>query len=235
MPQYFTPRSNAWIRRALWGGPPLLVGLAAVMVVGARSSYVTGEGQNVAQPVPFPHDIHAGQLGLDCRYCHESVEDSAFAGMPGAGVCMDCHDRVWTGLDELEPVRASYRSRIPLAWMRVHDLPDYARFDHSIHVAKGVGCVSCHGRVDEMTQLRQTESLLMEWCLECHREPVKHLRPVEYAFGSDWELPDDAEELAALSDKLGISPSAESPAEFREALAARYGVQRETSCSICHQ
>jgi hypothetical protein len=235
MAQYFHPRSNLLVRRALWAVGGLVIVSSGGLWLGARSDYITGKGRHIEQPVPFPHDIHVDKLKLDCRYCHESVESSAFAGMPGAGVCMDCHREVWTGLNTLEPVRASYETRIPLAWRRVHDVPDYARFDHSIHIAKGVGCGTCHGRVDRMTHIRQTESLLMEWCLECHRQPQQYLRPREFVFDLDWRPPQDRQGYLELGQQLDISTPVQSKEELQVALVDLYRVRHKTSCSICHQ
>jgi hypothetical protein len=235
MTQYFQPRSNVLVRGTLWASGGLILLSSAGLWLVARSDYVTGIGRRIEQPVPFPHDIHVDKLDLDCRYCHESVESSPFAGMPGAGVCMDCHREVWTGLNALEPVRASFETRIPLAWLRVHDVPDYARFDHSIHIAKGVGCVTCHGRVDRMARVRQTESLLMEWCLECHREPQQRLRPREFVFDLDWQPPKDRQGFLELSRQLEISPLVQSKEELQLALMESYRVRHKTSCSICHQ
>lgn len=235
MPQYFQPRSNAAVRLALWSALPVAAGAGWAAMTGSHSDLLTGVERNITQPVPFPHDVHAGQLRLDCRYCHASVERSTFAGLPSSDVCMDCHERVWTGLPELEPVRASYETRIPASWRRVHDLPDFARFDHSIHIAKGIGCVSCHGRVDQMSQTRQTETLQMAWCLECHRRPHEYVRPREYVFDLVWEPPQDAQSLKNLSEELEMQPAATSIAELRQALVQKYRIRERTSCSICHQ
>ena len=215
MPQFFHSRWNALSRLGLYGSPVLLgaLGLAGWLVV--RSPYWTGTNEPVEQPVPFSHEIHSGRLGLDCRYCHGTVEDSAFAGVPATEVCMNCHAHVWTGLPALEPVRSSYRTGIPLSWKRVHDLPDYSHFHHGIHIQKGIGCVSCHGRVDRMHQVWQAETLHMEWCLECHREPERFVRPREEVFNMAWEPPADR---AALG----------------QALVEKYRIRRDTSCSKCH-
>jgi hypothetical protein len=235
MPQYFPLRSNAAVRLGLYCALPVAAGVGWAAMSISHSELLTGVERNITQPVPFPHDVHAGQLRLDCRYCHQTVERSAFAGLPTSDVCLDCHERVWTGLPELEPVRASYETRIPASWRRVHDLPDFARFDHSIHVAKGIGCVSCHGRVDRMSQTRQAESLRMAWCLECHRRPEEHVRPREFVFDLAWEPPRDAESLRSLSEELRLEPAVTSVQELRGALVSRYGIRERTSCSICHQ
>src|SRR5262249_2355160 len=144
---------------------------------------------------PFSHQHHVGQLGIDCRYCHASVEVSSFAGMPPTKTCMNCHQEIWFGSEVLEPVRASFRTDRPIAWERIHNLPQFVYFDHSIHIKKGVGCASCHGRVDQMPFLYQENSLLMEWCLSCHRNPGPHLRPRQEIFNMTWEPPPERPNL----------------------------------------
>jgi hypothetical protein len=184
-----------------------------------KSPYATQAQVARHQPVPFSHKHHVSGLGMDCRYCHTSVEESAFAGIPSTKVCMTCHGLVWNDAELLEPVRESYRTDLPIEWVRVHDLPDFAYFDHSIHVAKGVGCSSCHGQVDEMPLMWQEHSLTMEWCLDCHRNPEEQIRPREAVFDMDW------------------MPASLSLAE-RRALVEEYDVappQNLTSCSTCHR
>ena len=129
------------------------------------------------QPIPFSHAHHVGGLGIDCRYCHTSVETSSFAGIPPTKTCMNCHSQIWSTSPTLEPVRESFRTGVSIQWTRVNDLPDYVYFNHSIHVNKGIGCESCHGRVDRMPLTWQENSLQMDWCLDCHRDPGKHIRP----------------------------------------------------------
>ena len=141
----------------------------------------------IEQPVPFSHKHHVGELGIDCRYCHNSVETAGYAGIPATKVCMNCHQQIWTGAELLEPVRESYKYDKPIVWTKVHNLPQYTYFNHSIHVGKGVGCVECHGQVDEMPLMFQTKTLLMEWCIKCHREPESHLRPIERSHQHDLE------------------------------------------------
>ena len=235
MPQFFHSRWNALARLSLFGGPLYLAAVASMAAYVVYSPYATGTSDPVDQPVPFSHEVHSGLLKLDCRYCHAKVEQAAFAGMPSTDVCMNCHTRVWTGLPAIEPVRASYETNIPLAWRRVHNLPDFAYFDHSIHVQKGYACVTCHGRVDRMDLVWQTETLYMQWCLECHREPARHIRPREYVFHMDWEFPNDPLELESLGRRLGVDPPPVSSEELQVALVKKYDIQRYTSCSICHQ
>ncbi len=216
MPQYFGPRWNTVARLSLYGSPIFLglAGLAAALFV--RSPYWSGRDVVVEQPVPFPHDLHAGRLGIDCRYCHPGSERDAFAGIPATEVCMNCHSHVWTGLSSLAPVRASLETGVPLVWLRVHDLPDHVQFHHGIHTQKGIGCSDCHGRVDQMVQVRKVETLYMEWCLDCHREPERFLRPRSEAYNMAWQPPPDQSEQGSK-------------------LMEEYRVERETSCSTCHR
>jgi hypothetical protein len=153
------------------------------------SSYNTRAGIPREQPVPFSHQHHVAGLGIDCRYCHVSVESTAFAGMPSTETCMSCHSQVWTDAPPLEPVRRSFARNEPLRWTRVHDLPDFTFFDHSIHLSKGIGCATCHGPVDQMPLLWQEHTLFMKWCLDCHREPERFIRPQEELFNLAWQPP----------------------------------------------
>ncbi len=185
MAQIFHPSMNILARVTIFGAMFIATGAAWACGIFVRSSYVTQVDVVREQPVPFSHQHHVSELGLDCRYCHTSVETSAFAGMPATEVCMGCHSHVWKDSDVLEPVRASLRSGKPLRWTRVHDLPDFVYFNHSIHVAKGIGCESCHGRVDEMPLMRRVAALHMEWCVNCHRHPEVAVRERSemYQFG----------------------------------------------------
>jgi hypothetical protein len=145
MPQIFSRGTNTLFRLGVYGGPLFGAGALWICLVYTRSSYGTGAGIARVQPVPFSHQHHVGDLGIDCRYCHATVEHSSYAGMPATQVCMNCHSQMWVGSDMLEPVRESYRSGKSLAWQRIHNLPDFVYFDHSIHIHKGVGCTTCHG------------------------------------------------------------------------------------------
>src|SRR5207302_2581426 len=200
---------------------------AVIIVCGAGfvtseifwSPYTTYVGVPLAQPVPFSHRHHVEGLGIDCRYCHTSVEKSAFAGIPSTETCMSCHSQLWTDAPVLAPVRASLATNTPLKWNRVHDLPDFAYFDHSIHIAKGVGCSTCHGRIDQMPVVSQTQSLQMEWCLECHRAPENYVRPKEKVFDMEWRPPSNQKQVGAD-------------------LVKNYHIQGAnvlTSCSTCHR
>ena len=216
MAQIFHPSFNTLSKVSIFG---------AVLLLGAgiwawdtllRSPYATDVNVAKEQPVPFSHKHHVGGLGLDCRYCHSFVEESAFAGIPPTKTCMGCHSVVWKDAPILEPVRESWRSNLPVEWVRVHDLPDFAYFNHSIHVKKGMGCTTCHGPVDQMPLMWRSNTLDMGWCLDCHRNPGDYIRPREEVFNSDWDP-------ASLS------------AEERLELLERYEVQSMENCSTCHR
>jgi len=184
-----------------------------------RSPYVTHEGEIREQPVVFSHEHHVAGLGLDCRYCHTSVEKSNFAGLPPSSTCINCHRQIWTNADLLAPVRESYATNTPLRWNRVHDLPDFVYFNHSIHIAKGMGCVTCHGEVDKMPLMYEHAPLTMEWCIDCHRDPAKNVRPRAEVYNLHWQPPADPVRAAAM----------------RAALVKEYQLQSLTSCSTCHR
>src|SRR5580658_7723652 len=177
MAQIFHRSFNTLSRVTIFGAVFIAAGLCWFAAVFYRSSYVTESHIAFVQPVPFSHAHHAGQLGIDCRYCHTSVETSGYAGIPATKICMNCHQQIWTGAELLEPVRESFKLDKPIVWTKVHNLPQYTYFNHSIHIGKGVGCVECHGQVDEMPLMFQSKTLLMEWCVKCHREPDFHIRP----------------------------------------------------------
>jgi hypothetical protein len=217
MPQIFNRSTNYLSRISIWGAVFIVAGLGWVAASLSRSSYATRQGISLRQPVPFSHEHHVGGLGIDCRYCHTSVETSSFAGLPSTATCINCHKLIWNDSPALEPVRESFRTGKPIRWMRVHDLPDHAHFDHSIHVAKGVGCASCHGRIDRMELTYQEASLHMEWCIDCHRNPGKALRPREAIFDMEWSADDQAALGAALAREYGIRTA--------------FGL---TNCSTCH-
>jgi len=218
MPQLFSRSSNilarASIAAAVFG--VAMTGWAAYTVWW--SPYMTRVDVPLDQPVPFSHKHHVAGLGIDCRYCHTGVEKSAFAGVPPTETCMTCHSQIWRDAPMLEPVRASLRTEQPIQWNRVNDLPDFAFFNHSIHVNKGIGCVECHGPVDRMPITRRGESLYMKWCLDCHRAPEEHVRLRKLV--TDPRLTADLPE-----------------ASVGERVAHEYGVKKEqlTDCSICHR
>ena len=179
----------------------LLAPLGGIVAIGFVwyffSPRFTDVGYMPTQPVEYSHKLHAGELGIDCRYCHSTVEDSPVAVIPPTQTCMKCHTLVKRDSELLAPVRDSMASGRSLRWVRVHNLPDYAFFDHSVHVAAGVGCVSCHGNIQEMEVVWQAEPLSMGWCLDCHRNPAPHLRPVEEVTNMEWIPPRDHAEWAA--------------------------------------
>jgi hypothetical protein len=177
MAQIFHRSANSLARFSILAVVFTLVAVGGALTELQRSSYVTRQNEARVQNPPFSHQHHVAGLGIDCRYCHTTVEQTNFAGIPPTDTCMNCHSQIWTNAPMLEPVRESFRSGKSLKWERVHDLPEFAYFNHGIHVAKGVGCNSCHGDVDNMPLMSQANSLLMEWCLDCHRAPEKYLRP----------------------------------------------------------
>ncbi len=216
MAQIFSKTANivskASIAAALLGVAVLGGVLYAIMM----SPYYTNVNVVREQPVPFSHKHHAGELGIDCRYCHTGVEKSSFAGVPPTQTCMTCHSQIWTNAPMLEPVRASYRDNQSLSWTRVNALPQYVYFNHSIHVAKGVGCTTCHGQVAEMPLMYKANTLYMGWCLECHRDPAKFVRPKSEVFNANWVPP---------ADQL----------EKGRALVKEYKIQSLQNCSTCHR
>src|SRR6186713_185028 len=191
MPQIFHRSANTISKLSLAGALMLAAGLILLAMLIGRSSYVTRANEYVEQPVQFSHIHHVLDDGIDCRYCHTSVETSSFAGIPPTKTCMNCHSQIWSNAPILEPVRASFRDDRPLHWNRVHDLPDFVYFNHSIHVAKGVGCATCHGQVDKMPLMYQENSLQMSWCVDCHRNPAKFVRPKDQVFNMAYERPSD--------------------------------------------
>lgn len=198
----------------------VLAGVAGLVYMQvARSSYLTGRYLERQQPVQFSHKHHSGDDGIDCRYCHTAVETSSSAGMPPTQTCMNCHSQIWSDSPYLEPVRASYRDNKPLEWQRVHDLPEFVYFNHSIHVNKGVGCSSCHGDVANMPAIFQENTLQMEWCLSCHREPEKFLRPKDQITNTKWDVNE-------LTDEQRL--------QLKEDYHIR-SKQMMTSCSTCHR
>jgi len=216
MPQIFHRSFNVVARVSILGAVFIVAFVGWVGARASRSPLSTNAFVAVEQPVPFSHEHHVGRLGIDCRYCHTSVEDSSFAGMPATKTCMNCHSQIWMGSAMLEPVRESYRVNRPIEWVRVHNLPDFVKFDHSIHVKKGIGCVSCHGRVDTMPLTWQVHTLHMDWCLDCHRAPEKHVRPRDRVFDLSFER---------LPDQESRGPE----------LVKDYRIKQKTSCSYCHR
>src|SRR5215468_12327866 len=197
-----------------------------------RSPYVTYAGIARPQPAPFSHQHHVAALGIDCRYCHTSVETSSFAGIPPTQTCMNCHSQIWTSAPILEPIRESFRSGKSLVWNRVNDLPDFVYFDHSIHVTKGVGCNTCHGPVDRMPMMFNYNSLQMEWCIGCHRDPAKALRPREQVFNMRYLQP--SKDLPVVDDGVPYTDQL----SLGKHLVSKYHLRTVmdiTSCSTCHR
>jgi hypothetical protein len=216
--QVFHPFTNTISRMSIVGTLAAIVAVIWAFGLAIRSPYVTEVGVARDQPVPFSHKHHVGGLGLDCRFCHTGVETSSFAGIPPTKTCMTCHSQIWADSPMLEPVRTSYRTDRPLQWTRVHDLPDFAFFNHSIHVNKGIGCTTCHGNVQEMPLMWRDATLNMEWCLDCHRQPQRYVRPRDQVFSVDWKPPPDQLEVGAE-------------------LVQRYGIKvsQLTNCTVCHR
>jgi hypothetical protein len=230
--QIFHRRTNAISRATIYGSVLVIAALLWACLEWQRSPYVTYAKVARPQPVPFSHQHHVGGLGIDCRYCHTSVETSGFAGIPPTATCMNCHRQIWAGAPMLEPVRESYRTGKPLVWTRVNDLPDFVYFNHSIHINKGVACNICHGPVDRMPLMFNNESLEMEWCLECHRAPQKYLRPRDQVFNMRYEEPSSLKPVTLdgqqYTDQLSLGT----------ALAQKYKLRTTAdimSCSTCHR
>ncbi len=216
MPQYFSRSANTVARLSIFVGACSLVVVLAASYLIVRSPYESMQNVPREQPVPFSHEHHVGGLGIDCRYCHTTVERSSFANIPATKICMNCHSQMWATSPMLEPVRESYRTGKSIEWTRVNDLPEFVYFNHSIHVHKGVGCETCHGRVDKMPLMWQAQPLTMEWCLGCHRHPERYVRPRDQVFAMDYRPPGDQ---LALGSKL----------------VKAYHIQSLTSCSTCHR
>lgn len=219
MAQPFRRWTNVGSKGSILGAVLLAALTSWVGAVLLASSYGTGAGVAPVQPIPFSHEHHSGILGIDCRYCHTTVESSTFAGMPSTKTCMNCHSQMWVGSQMLEPVRESYASDRSIEWKRVYNTPGFVYFAHSVHVQKGIGCSSCHGRVDRLPFTYQVPTLLMNWCLDCHRNPEREVRPREQVLDMAYEKP-------ANQPALG------------QQLVADYHIRTShelTSCSVCHR
>jgi hypothetical protein len=192
------------------------VGIPSALIAWAHSPFAKGQHQQIVQPVAFDHRHHVRDDGIDCLYCHAGATRSSYAGVPSTELCMGCHSQIWTDSPELAAVRESARSQTPIAWRRVNALPAFVYFDHRIHVAKGVGCVSCHGRVDLMGKVFADRDLTMDWCLDCHRDPAVHLRPASEITNMEW-YPEGT------------------PRVLGEAIQSKYDVHPRTDCTTCHR
>lgn len=215
MAQIFPKWTNK-IPIAIWIGflPCTAVALGLAAYYG--SPEFTDVGYRPIQPIPYSHKLHAGELGIDCRYCHAQVEKSAVATIPPTQVCMNCHAVILRDSPKLEPLRESMQTGIPIRWTRVHNTPDYAYFDHSVHVGAGVGCVSCHGNIHEMEVVQQAKPLSMGWCLKCHRDPAISLRPLDEVTNMEWTPPKDYK-------------------DYPERTRAEGDIDPPTDCSACHR
>jgi hypothetical protein len=216
MPQYFSRSANTIARLSIFGGVVSLAIAGWLSYSIVRSPYETMQNVPREQPVPFSHEHHVGGLGIDCRYCHTTVENSSFANIPATKICMNCHSQMWAASPTLEPVRESYRTGKSIEWTQVYNLPQYVYFNHSIHVAKGIGCSTCHGRVDQMPLIWQAVPLTMQWCLGCHWHPEKYVRPKDQVFNMAYVAPPNQIELG-------------------NRLVKEYQIERLGSCSTCHR
>ena len=217
MPQIFHKSSNSLAKVSIAATLFAVCGIVWAAYRLNAGSFTTGVSVARDQPVPFSHKHHVADDGIDCRYCHTSVETSAFAGLPPTETCMSCHSQLWTNAEMLEPVRSSFRTGTSLEWTRVHDLPDFVYFNHSIHVNKGIGCSTCHGRVDQMPLMYKVNTLYMQWYIDCHRHPERQVRPREEVFNIAYETP------APNQDEIGPK------------LVSLYRIQSLTDCVTCHR
>jgi hypothetical protein len=228
MAQLFSSHANVYAKTTIVGGVLGLLGFAGA-VFAFNQTYGNRMYVPVAQPVQFSHKHHVKDDGIDCRYCHTSVENSAFAGIPPTHTCMSCHSQIWSDSPLLQPVRESLASGKPIAWTRVHDMPDFVYFNHSIHVKKGVGCQTCHGNVSEMPITWKEHTMTMSWCLECHRHPENFVRPRDEIYNMDWKASDV------------VNPETKQPYDqitLGRELVKKYRIRNEeqiTNCSVCHR
>ena len=219
MPQVFHPSTNAFSRVSIFGSVFFIAGLAWALAVFFRSSFNTKVNIPVEQPVQFSHEHHVAGLGISCQYCHSSVETSAFAGIPSTQTCMTCHSQIWADSPMLEPVRESDQTGQPIPWNRVNDIADFTYFNHQIHVVKGIGCETCHGRLDQMPLTWKEHTLFMEWCLDCHRAPEKYIRPREEVYTLGWAPAENQLSLGRrLIEEYDVRP-----------------VDQLDDCTICHR
>jgi hypothetical protein len=217
MAQIFHASANSLAKISIAAGLLTLGSIVWAAYSLNAGSFTTAVRVAPSQPIPFSHKHHVADDGIDCRYCHTSVETSAFAGLPPTETCMSCHSQLWTNAEMLEPVRNSFRTGESIEWTRVHDLPDFVYFNHSIHVNKGIGCSTCHGRVDQMPLMYKVNTLYMQWCVDCHRHPERQVRPREEVFNIAYETP------APNQDEIGPK------------LVSLYKIQSLTDCVTCHR
>jgi hypothetical protein len=241
--QLFNRGSNTLAKVIIVGAFGSVIGLVAAALLIDRSPFVSNQGVAFEQPVPFSHEHHVRGLGIDCRYCHTGVEVSPFAGLPSTKTCMTCHSQIWTNAALLEPVRAAFRDNKPIQWTRVHNLPHYVYFNHSIHIAKGVACVTCHGPVQFMPLMYQQNTLHMHWCLECHRHPERSVGARENVFKTNWQNRDDDDVYKMIhqlvparqtGDLEKSEPDQTSGEDFVKKYAIK-GPNKLTDCYTCHR
>jgi hypothetical protein len=215
MPQIFSRSANIYSRASILFAGVVLI--ATVLIGGNVTPYTHRLKVAIDQPAPFSHKHHVTELGIDCRYCHTSVEKGPFAGIPATETCYTCHSQIWTNSPLLQPVRDSYASGVPIEWNRVN-VPKFVYFDHSIHIEKGVSCYTCHGPIDEMNLTYKENAMQMLWCLDCHREPEQFVRPKEEIYNPKYVVP---KEHAAIGRML----------------VEKYGINKEqiTNCWVCHR
>jgi formamidopyrimidine-DNA glycosylase len=216
MAQIFRPSANTIAKVSIAGVVLLLAATLAVAYIADRGPWTTSVQIAPEQPIPFSHKHHVKDDGIDCRYCHTSVENSSFAGLPPTETCMTCHSQIWSNASVTQPIRDSWSSGRSIEWVRVHDLPDFVYFNHSIHVNKGIGCSTCHGQVNQMPLTYKVNTLNMNWCLNCHRQPERFIRPKSEVFNIDYKYPDNQLEIG-------------------KKLVAEYHVQSLTDCVTCHR
>jgi hypothetical protein len=216
MAQLFRPSANSLATIAIAGALILVCSTLGIAYVIDRGPWITDVGVAPVQPIYFSHKHHVKDDGIDCRYCHTSVETSHYAGLPPTETCMSCHSQIWNNASVTEPIRQSWSTGKSIEWTRVHDLPDFVYFNHSIHIAKGVGCSTCHGQINEMPWVYKVNTLYMNWCINCHRNPAAYLRPRAEVFSMDYKVPSNQAELGAK-------------------LVKEYHVQSLTDCATCHR
>jgi hypothetical protein len=216
MAQLFGPASNTIAKVSLFGVVFLAASTLAVAYIMDRGPWTTSVQMAPEQPIPFSHKHHVKDDGIDCRYCHTSVENSAFAGIPPTETCMSCHSQIWSSASVTQPIRDSWQSGKSIEWTRVHDLPDFVYFNHSIHINKGIGCSTCHGQVNEMALTYKVNTLNMNWCLSCHRNPDRFVRPKSEVFSMNYQYPSNQAELGPK-------------------LVKEYHIQSLTDCVTCHR
>ena len=242
----FKPWSNTLARLSLAAAALGGAGAIGGMMLYVRSPLYTQQGDPIEQPVQFDHRHHVAEVGIDCRYCHTQVEKAASAGFPPTSLCLNCHAQVWNKSPKLAPVREAFFTNTPIQWEKVYKLPHFVYFNHSIHVAKGVGCATCHGRVDQMAAIEKFAPLSMGWCLECHRNPEKFIRPKDEVVNLAWAAPDDKESVVKELLLHGTardegeaqalaSADPDPKTAFGLALKKHNDVHTRQSCSTCHR